>query len=103
MVYQCYLFTITDTIKATEHSINIQTWSSGTTLHLYHKNQIVATGIAVEGQVLHGKSLPSSLQKVAITDVLIKNTKLLFTTTFDDEFVAAGQIIAWPKKLLKTL
>ena len=49
MLYQCYLFTITDTIKGTEHSINIQTWSPGTTLHLYHKNQIVATGIAVEG------------------------------------------------------
>lgn len=102
MLYQCHLFTITDTTKATEHSVNIQKLSPGTTLHLYNKNQIVATGIAVEGQILHGKSLPSSFQKVAITDVLI-NTKLLFTTTFDDEFVAAGQIIAWPKKLLKTL
>jgi len=47
---------------------------------------------AMEGKVvhekLHEKTIPSSFQEVAVTEVLKK-------TSFDEELVIVGEIIAW--------
>ena len=73
-----------------------------TSVKLLFNGRVVATGIAVEGQLLHGKQIPSFYQKVALT-IVYKKTKLLFKTPFDDDdCVTVGVIVAWPLNLIQS-
>ena len=73
-----------------------------TTVNLLFNGSVVANGIAVEGSMLHGKEIPSLFQKVAVTGVH-KRTKLLFKTSFDDnDYINAGEVIAWPSSLMQS-
>ena len=78
---------------------NNKHFTSGTALKLLnHENRIIATGLAVEGNVLHGKSIPNTYLKVAINEVLDSFQPLKFVTPFDDtQHLSVGIITAWPR------
>ena len=62
--------------ESVEH---IEQFAAATAVKLFYNGEIVATGITVEEQVIHGKELPLAYQKVAVTSVM-KKSKLLFKT-----------------------
>lgn len=65
---------------------------------LNDRKQVVATGIYVQGDILHGESVPENFLKVAINDVMNEHREpLKFTTKFDDhQYLSVGIITAWP-------
>ena len=78
-------------------SVLIRRFANGKKLNLYHNSKVVARGDAVEGVEIHGRPMPLSFQKVAITDVIDSHVKLMVTSTFDDSpYITLGQVIAWP-------
>ena len=89
----------TQTQTSTQHDKH---FISGTALKLLnHEDQVIATGLAMEGNVLHGKSIPNTYLKVAINEVLDSSQPLKFVTAFDDkQNLSVGIITAWPRDRL---
>ncbi len=81
---------------------HLMRYSATASVKLLFNGKVVANGIAVEGPMLYGKTIPLLFQKVAITSVH-KKTKLLFKTPFDEsDYINVGEVIAWPLHLIQT-
>jgi len=98
-MYEHYYGSYASTIGA---PVATRRYSFGDKLELFLNSKLVARGDAVEGGELHGKPVPLSFQKVAVTEVLDGHVKLMLASTFDDTpYITVGQVIAWPLLLLK--
>ena len=56
----------------------------------------MGSGKILSGDQVHGKVIPQGYVKIEILQIL-PETRLMFSTTFNDEFLVNGQITAWPK------
>ena len=81
-------------------SVGISSISVGSTVNLLEGNDIVGTGKVIDGDILHGRSLPSEFTKIMI--IYIKEgIQPKFAAAFDDEALTVNCITAWPKQLLQ--
>lgn len=84
-----------------ESTKHINRFSPATSVKLFYNGDMIGTGITVEGEMIHGKELPPSYQKVAVTSTSNKKIKSMLKTSFDSKYIDVGEIIAWPLSLIE--
>ena len=80
--------------------VDISSISVGSKVNLLENNDIVGTGKVMDGDILHGRSLPSEYTKIMITYIK-EGIQPKFTAAFDDDALTVNCITAWPKHLLQ--
>ena len=67
----------------------------GHTIHLSQDGCVIGTATAMGGDQLHGQPVPIGYIRITINEI-VPGIRSMVTTTFDDEFLSAGSITAWP-------